>query len=409
MEKSYIEIVELIVLCLIAILVLVGNVLVILAFWLGPRSIRTHTNYFVVNLAVSDLMVGLVSLPFWIINRADSSLISPNVYQFFIALDILCGTCSILSLAAISLERMYAVKFPTKHFNLSTMPVMCVIVASWSYSIILTTIKFITNVRTFTALIFALAFCLPLLVIIGSYCVIFYTAVRMFKASNQTGKIARELRVAKTISVIISLFIFCWMPFFVINMVYIFCNGACSHLPIWVIFLTKMIHYTNSMMNFFVYAVRSPDFRRSFKAILFKCNTDSLRDKIRTFSESVSITVSRSRTNSERHSFYNSEKPDEKYSANSSNNHLQKHRPLPRKNSKLSNLSNNTEVSMMEDDISNSSYRLGGSYLGDIVEFAVESDTLLKGDIPIEGDSHVDNDDFINDQQTRSFYNKLEI
>lgn len=83
MEKSYIEIVELIVLCLIAILVLVGNVLVILAFWLGPRSIRTHTNYFVVNLAVSDLMVGLFSLPFWIINRAGKV----NYMQF-------CKLCS---------------------------------------------------------------------------------------------------------------------------------------------------------------------------------------------------------------------------------------------------------------------------------------------------------------------------
>lgn len=99
----------------------------------------------------------------------------------------------------------------------------------------------------------------------------------------------------------------------------------------------------------------------------------------------------------------------------------------------------------MEDDTPDSSYRLGGSHLGDIVEFAIESDTLLKCDnhiegdtllkcdipvkgdthlkcdtpikgdtllkcdIPIESDSHVDNNEFINDQQTKSFYNKLEV
>lgn len=45
----------------------VGNALVILAFFKGPRKIRTFTNYFVVNLAVSDLMVGCLSLPLWIL------------------------------------------------------------------------------------------------------------------------------------------------------------------------------------------------------------------------------------------------------------------------------------------------------------------------------------------------------
>lgn len=70
MEKTVFEVLELFALCLIAVLVLLGNVLVILAFLLGPRSIRTYTNYFVVNLAVSDLGVGCISLPFWIVNRA---------------------------------------------------------------------------------------------------------------------------------------------------------------------------------------------------------------------------------------------------------------------------------------------------------------------------------------------------
>ena len=70
MDKTGFEVLELFALCLIAVLVLLGNVLVILAFLLGPRSIRTYTNYFVVNLAVSDLGVGCISLPFWIVNRA---------------------------------------------------------------------------------------------------------------------------------------------------------------------------------------------------------------------------------------------------------------------------------------------------------------------------------------------------
>ena len=84
MQKSAIEILELFGLCLVDTLVLLGNVLVILAFILGSRSIRTYTNYFVVNLAVSDLCVGFISLPFWIVNRVgEFDLEKSIVYTFY--------------------------------------------------------------------------------------------------------------------------------------------------------------------------------------------------------------------------------------------------------------------------------------------------------------------------------------
>lgn len=67
--RNVTEIIELVGLSNIALLTLFGNSMVILAFIFGPRSIRTYTNYFVVNLAVSDLMVGCISLPFWLLFR----------------------------------------------------------------------------------------------------------------------------------------------------------------------------------------------------------------------------------------------------------------------------------------------------------------------------------------------------
>lgn len=63
------NIIEIVVLIILCILILLGNALVILAFIKGPRSIRTHTNYFVVNLAVCDFMVGCLSVPSWILVR----------------------------------------------------------------------------------------------------------------------------------------------------------------------------------------------------------------------------------------------------------------------------------------------------------------------------------------------------
>ena len=57
-----------------------GNALVILAFKKGPRKLRTLTNYFVVNLAVSDMLIGCVSLPLWIaINSGEVLFISTSL------------------------------------------------------------------------------------------------------------------------------------------------------------------------------------------------------------------------------------------------------------------------------------------------------------------------------------------
>ena len=211
-----------------------------------------------------------------------------------------------MSSSAISLERMVAVKFPTTHFNLTSFPVKVGIVCTWLFGFIFTGSKFgiktVGQLRAYTASIFTLAFLVPLLMIIASYFIIFFAAVKMMNETNQPGKLARELHVAKTICVIIALFVICWMPFFVINMVWVFCSDFCDQKRNyrWVIHLSKMAHYANSAMNFFVYAVRLPDFRRAFKAILFKCDTSAFRERVRTFSESI---TTRGRSSSERQSF----------------------------------------------------------------------------------------------------------
>ena len=51
-------------------LILSGNTLVCFAFATGGRRLRTITSRFVVNLALSDILVGAVSLPLWLLIRA---------------------------------------------------------------------------------------------------------------------------------------------------------------------------------------------------------------------------------------------------------------------------------------------------------------------------------------------------
>ena len=209
--------------------------------------------------------------------------------RYVTASDVLLGTASILSLTAISLERMFAVKYPATHYNLSRTSVRCSIALAWIVGFVIAGVNlFAPSYKISTAIVFCLAFLLPLIVIIASYNVIFITAHNLKIADNRSKTLSRDIQIAKTISVIIGLFIVCWAPFFIVNMLYFFCQ-VCLYKLKWnlAISIVKAMHYSNSMMNFFVYAVRSPDFRATFKALIFKCNTREVRERVRSISFSA--------------------------------------------------------------------------------------------------------------------------
>ena len=62
---TVVDVFGLIILGILVIFIIGGNILVISAFATVGRKIRTVTNYFVVSLAVSDILVGAFSVPFW--------------------------------------------------------------------------------------------------------------------------------------------------------------------------------------------------------------------------------------------------------------------------------------------------------------------------------------------------------
>lgn len=200
------------------------------------------------------------------------------------ALDMICGTASIFSLAAISVERMFAVKYPTRHLHISSKFVYTSIIITWALGFMLGTISLNlpeTGEQSLdthsTTAFFIIEFVLPLIIIIVSYIVLFFAAFNLSKADNQSKSISREINIAKTISVIISLFIICWAPFFALNLLVAYCQTCMNSDTHIVIDVVKALHYSNSMMNFFVYAVRSPAFRAAFKSLLCRCNSIKMK------------------------------------------------------------------------------------------------------------------------------------
>jgi hypothetical protein len=95
--------------------IIIGNVLVILAFG-TTRRLRTNTNYFVVSLAFADIMVGGLSLPIFTIainrGRRWQNL---EVKQLWTAIDMITSIASIVNLMYISVDRYVCIQYPLRY------------------------------------------------------------------------------------------------------------------------------------------------------------------------------------------------------------------------------------------------------------------------------------------------------
>ncbi|XP_035630692.1 5-hydroxytryptamine receptor 2B-like isoform X2 [Oncorhynchus keta] len=114
-----------------------GNILVILAVSL-ERKLQNATNYFLMSLAVADLLVGLLVMPIALITVLYNSgwPLPEFLCPIWLFLDVLFSTASIMHLCAISLDRYIAIKKPIQHSQYkSRSKAMAKIAVVWLISI----------------------------------------------------------------------------------------------------------------------------------------------------------------------------------------------------------------------------------------------------------------------------------
>ncbi|KAL5284016.1 GPROAR1 family protein [Megaselia abdita] len=84
----------------------------------------------------------------------------------------------------------------------------------------------------------------------------------------QVKRFRMETKAAKTLAIIVGLFILCWLPFFTIYVIRPFCENCIDPLLFSILF---WLGYCNSAVNPMIYALFSKDFRFAFKRIICKC------------------------------------------------------------------------------------------------------------------------------------------
>ncbi|XP_073507397.1 D(1A) dopamine receptor [Phyllobates terribilis] len=322
--------------CLLSVLILstlLGNTLVCAAV-IRFRHLRSKvTNFFVISLAVSDLLVAMLVMPWKAVAEIAGFWPFGSFCNIWVAFDIMCSTASILNLCVISVDRYWAISSPFRYERKMTPKVAFIMISvAWTLSVLIsfipvqlnwhrakTTSFFDLNItiqgstmdncdsslnRTYAISSSLISFYIPVAIMIVTYTRIYRIAAKQIRrisaleraavhaknCQSSTGNgssvdcqqpesslktsFKRETKVLKTLSVIMGVFVCCWLPFFILNCMVPFCDPSVSTSgaePFCISSTTFDIFvwfgWANSSLNPIIYAFNA-DFRKAFSTLL---------------------------------------------------------------------------------------------------------------------------------------------
>ncbi|XP_073255115.1 adenosine receptor A1-like [Porites lutea] len=259
---------------LLSFLIIVGNALSISILF--KRKLRKRPHYLLISLAFADLLVGLIPVPLYIIIQYSRYRIFGLVYTRG---DMFAGLSSVFTLAAISLERLHAIARPLRHRQLTLRSYAISIATPWILSLIVTFVPvfpFITHIQASSVIIISLS--TPLLITCISYCIIWRKQSSRIPNETQARK---NVHLNKTLLLITTIFVLSWLPFQVLAAVLNFCI-SCRRLNktlIILLYVIKLLHYSNSFMNFLVYCFRMSDYRKALSRMFPQMQMQPLKSR----------------------------------------------------------------------------------------------------------------------------------
>uniref|UniRef100_A0A4W6DYW2 G-protein coupled receptors family 1 profile domain-containing protein n=1 Tax=Lates calcarifer TaxID=8187 RepID=A0A4W6DYW2_LATCA len=255
------------------------------------RQLHTPTNLLLLSLAVSDFLVGLLVMPFQILLTEPCWLLGDLVCSLCYILPFITVCASVVNMVLISVDRYVAICDPL-HYSTRVTPrrIQVCVLLCWVYSIFYSFLLLHDNliqpgmyrscygecvIHIIGTVDLVLNFIIPISAIIILYVRVFVVAVSQARAMRShtaavTLKLSgtatakkSEVKAARTLGVIVSVFLMCYCPYYGVSL-----SGhnltIGSATEVFMIFLV----YFNSCLNPVIYAFLYPWFRKSVKLIV---------------------------------------------------------------------------------------------------------------------------------------------
>lgn len=264
----------------VTVIILIGNVLTLIVFSTNKKLLRMRANFFLINLAVADMMVGVLAIPMYLYHfvaawHKGNSVWMQRSYQISKVVDIFVGCASIFTLTVIALERAFSVCLPHIHRHLKNKVYYLHLGLIWLLSVLISLLRlfFEENMLSLEFFFYFMLvfFALALSITCSSYIVIWYRMKLRFarRDSCKRRSTEQDKRLALMLFTVTMVFVLSWMPFQIINIVIFFCR-PCETIPHEVAYFTKFLHYGNSCVNPIIYSFLVPEFRRTVACLLRK-------------------------------------------------------------------------------------------------------------------------------------------
>ncbi|XP_065256981.1 trace amine-associated receptor 4-like [Emys orbicularis] len=279
-----------------------GNMLVIISI-AHFKQLHSPTNFLICSMATTDFLLSFMVMPYSMIRSIESCWYFGDLFcKLHTCCDIMLCTTSIFHLCFISVDRYYAVCDPLHYVTKITIPVIVLfLLISWSVPFLFAFSLVFSQLNTdgievyvvsidccgFCALIFnklwgvlasLITFFFPGTVMVVIYVHIFTVARKHARqiakipsaikcVSEMKNKIStkKENKATKTLSIVMGVFVFCWLPFFILTIADPFINFSTPE-DLYNAFL--WLGYFNSTCNPIIYGLFYSWFHKAFKMIV---------------------------------------------------------------------------------------------------------------------------------------------
>ncbi|XP_020910225.1 octopamine receptor 1-like [Exaiptasia diaphana] len=293
---------------------LIGNIL-IAAVILSNKKMKKPTNYFILNMAISDLVIPTMvvsrqlvllctqpkHISEWLVEGTIGTLLCKLVHFF----QDVTTAVSIFSLILITVDRFIAVVYPMKHYIMSSKTCKVSILATWLVGMSIHAVYLYTYevlvihgmnlcssgwytkfgrelgaifVRNYYLILFFLLAVMPVVVMAVAYTIIIVSLKRQsiplgdsFSDRQKRQRANREQKILRMAIAIIVTFVILWIPYnvFIFLELFVYNDGAPK--PCFLItfhFIAFFCAYANAAVNPCIVFMFSQNFRHGFMQML---------------------------------------------------------------------------------------------------------------------------------------------